>query len=407
MREALRDAYIVDPPLRSPIASVKIGGPGLSMDEPLNTSSISDLPPEEVLRQVLEQFFKKTGILKDAVEYVILGSAIVANTEPSLFQAPAKYVSRYAGCTGSIGRAVEEACSTGLYAIWYGARDIMLGDADLVIACGVDMMSRQPNRVILNGLTDPSTGKLMVILADQVAVEKGFTKEEHDMFAFGSYEKAKAHLEDHGESIVPITIRPGEQPVLTFDEEVTRVEKKKKKEPLTLERFTKLRPYPDCKIMTMLNSSKYGDGCGVVGLASSVAIKRYSLKPRSRLLSYAAVSGYAPKDFILMPQEAIIQAVERAGLTLDTIDFFMVNEAFPTSCLNIMRSPMSIPSEKINPWGGVTASGHPIGGTGLMLTAIAHVIAEKERKKYFVVCHCNAIAEAVAVVFERVDEVAS
>ncbi|MEK7636280.1 MAG: thiolase family protein [Patescibacteria group bacterium] len=378
---------------RSPIASVQAG----NTDEIVNTSVISSLSPVELGEQVLRHLIRESSIDPMNIQFFFMGSAISQKVERSMYQAPAKFVFRRATLGQNIpviARTVEKACSTGLVSIWCAAKKIIIGKAEIAIAGGVDMMSRQANGVILNGLTDPTTGKLMAQLADQKALElgDGFGREAHDACALASYERAKATAHDH--ALVPIRLLGVEMPVLTYDTEIEKYGNR-------LKVLSKIRPYPGCKIMTVLNSAKYGDAAAFLMLASENAVREKNLRPLARIVAFAEHSEEDPKDFIIAPAGAAIKALAVAGLQADEIDYWEINEAFPTSSLYVMKK-CGVPHEKINPCGGAIAHGHPIGATGGCLAVKNIMICRKMKKRYGIVVVCNAISEATAMIFEMV-----
>ena len=378
---------------RSPIASVQAG----NTDEIVNTSSISSLSPAELGAQVLQYLMLESLINPADIQFFFMGSAISQKVERAMYQAPAKFIFRRATLRRDIpviARTVEKACSTGLISIWCAAKKIIMGKAEIAIAGGVDMMSRQANSIILNGLTDPITGKLMAQLADQKARElgDGFEREAHDAYALASYERAKATIHDH--VLVPIRLLGVEAPVLTYDTEVEKYGNRLKVLP-------KIRPYSGCTIMTVLNSAKYGDAAAFLMLASESAIREKNLRPIARIVAFAEHSEEDSKDFIIAPAGAVAKALAGAGLRADEIDCWEVNEAFPTSSLYLMKK-YNVPHEKMNPWGGAIAHGHPIGATGGCLAVKNITICRKTKKRYGIVVVCNAISEATAMIFEMV-----
>jgi|SRR3989344_2282535 len=397
----MENVYIVGA-ARSPIASVKIGKKNKEIDsreEPKNTSSISSLSPIELSRQVLEVLFERSGINSSQIDHFSLGSVISQRVErDTMFQAPAKHILRMA-CLDrkldAVADDVSKACSSSLAAIWQTAEVIMIGHADLSIAGGVDMMSRQSNSVIIRGLTDPNTEQLMAVMADEKAKELGYTADAHDQYAFESFERAREHTKQS--SMVSIKDRTSGNILLDHDEVVDEYPAKRI---VNLQRKRSILLFPDCGIMTFLNSSKYGDAAAFVALANMFAINEYKLKPMARILSYGACGGKEPKNFVIQPTEAINRALKRANLSHQDIDFFEVNEAFPTTCLYLMQN--DIPREKINLWGGAIGTGHPIGATGTLLLVKTIDILKSTGKRYAVVSLCNAIDEATAMVIENI-----
>ena len=375
---------------RSPVFSVEVG----KNDGP-NTSSVSGLFPQDVAAQVLKALFTESKISPEEVGFFYLGSAISQKVERTLYQAPAKFVLRK-GAEGrrvkALGRTVEKACSTGLSAIWSGARKILVGKADIVVAGGVDMMSRQRNEVIIQGLTDPKTQKIMAVLADEKAAELGITREMHDEYALGSYQFAAQHAGDH--KITPIYVGNNSDPIINDEEVVKKASRIK-------EAHLKRSPtYPGCKIITPLNSSKYGDAAAFVILASEKAIRERGLKPIARIVAFAEHSECESKDFIIAPVKAAQKALDYSGLTASEIDRWENNEAFPTVPINLMNE-LKIERKTMNSWGGAIVHGHPIGATGGVLVIKLLQILEKEQKRYGMVVICNATSEATAMIFER------
>lgn len=382
------EVYVVGM-MRSPIASVRRGKAGQA-----NTSCISSLTPNNLAAQVLRALFQQSQIYPDQINTFVMGSVISQKVELDMFHAPAKNIIRISNAPNKNVRlnahTIEGACASGLLAIEDAAEEILLEKAEIAVAGGVDMMSRQPNAVILETLTDPEENKLMAILADRKARMLGLSREDHDQYSFESYELAKNHRQDYGDNVVPIVLRDGEPPVLVNDEWIDRA--------LTFDFIQKLSVLPECKIMTLAHSSKYGDAAGFVILASAEAVRKNNLRPLARILSFGSSSKKKPEDFITAPFSAIEQAIYRAGLILESIDYFEINEAFASSPLSFMY--FNVPREKINPWGGAIAHGHPIGATGAILMIKLINILRKEQKKYGVVALCSAIGEAIAAVIE-------
>lgn len=415
----MREVYIVGA-ARSPIASVQRGrfneeqkaaakevvamkpelekrsGMNVDFSLPQNNSSFSHLPPEELALIVLAGLFERSGVRPEQVDIFRMGSVISQKSEPTMVQAPAKTILKRSASNPDLvvatARTVEQACSTGLAAIAQAAEKVSLGDAEIALGGGVDMMSRVPDAKVLCGLTDPFTGEIMAMLADEKAKEIGFSREDHDRFTIESYELALKHLNDHGSNLVPVG------KVIT-DEEVNRY-------PLNPEKIRQMKAIGRNGIITPANASKYGDAAAFVLLASEEAVKKHNLKPIAKFVSFAEHSERKPEDFVVAPKLAILKAMRKAvdaghaGLLLfNTI--FEVNEAFATAPLSVMRE-LNISRDRMNIWGGAIAHGHPIGATGAALTVKLIAILQKEDKRYGVVSLCNAVSEATAAVIEKI-----
>lgn len=406
-----RDAYVVAMK-RSFMASVTAGG-----ETTLNTSCISSLNPVELAGQTLEALFADGSIRPEDVEFFFFGSAISVKKELNLYQAPHKFVFR-AGCGRKnipvVGTTVEKACSTGLKAIWLAAKKISVGKADITIGGGLDMMSRQPNSVILAGLTDPTTGKLMAELANEKAIELKLeelgngdlepeekrklaikqAREDHDAFALESYARAKQYMHEQKHA-VPIRLSRDADPVLICDEEIDKYWERLQLKP---DLMRKMRPRDGT--ITILNSSKYADGCGFLALASSDAVREKNLTPLARIAAFAEWSEREPKDFITAPIGAAKKVLKLAGLKASDIDICESNEAFPPAPLALMKA-LGLSRDQVNPRGGAAADGHPIGGTG-PIRAIKGIVELYELgKRYLLLVICNATGEATAMIFER------
>lgn len=416
----MRDVYIVGA-VRSPIASVKRGrlskskvkqlaakvtndlkswlekfsGLQVKFDSPSNTSAFSGLSPQELAVLVLKSLFNQSGVQPEWVETFRMGSVISQKVEPSMMQAPAKAILRKTVSDPSkilaTARTVEQACSTGLVAIAEAAEKVRLGEVEIAVAGGVDMMSRVPDSKVLCGLTDPFTGKLMAHLADEKAQKINFTREDHDQFAIESYQLAKKYLNDHGQSIVPVGL-------VQVDEEVTRY-------PFNPDKIKQMKAIGSNGIITPANASKYGDAAAFVMLASEEAVKKYNLKPLAKFVSFAEHSEKEPRDFVVAPYGAILKALRKVSdsgkIALLSQMIFEVNEAFATAPLSVMRE-LNVSRDRMNVWGGAIAHGHPIGATGAVLTVKLINILHKENRNYGVVSLCNAVSEATAAVIEKV-----
>ena len=373
---------------RSPIAKVRRGNP--------NTSSISQLEPKNLAAQVLNALFSEVKATRGMEFSFKLGSAISKLLEKrSMFHAPAKHFingTLWNGANCVDASLIGEACATGLLAIQAGVKDILLNDAELVVAGGVEMMSRHSDEVISKIFLDVSTGKNMAVLSDNKALRLGFSREDQESYALSSYQKAHDHIGDHG--LVKIYLPSDkENPALAQDEGPMKIP--------TLDMIKRLGLIPGCQITSPASASKYGDAAAFVALASSGAVAIYQLKPLGKIIGFARHSELEPEDFIIAPIGAIKKALERASLRTEDVDLFEINEAFSSTVLATMAG-LNIPSEKVNLWGGAIAHGHPIGATGAALVVKNLAMLEKYNKRYGVVALCSAIGEGICCAVERV-----
>ena len=381
---------------------------------PVGTKSISELLPHELCAQVLKDTLKRSGVRASQVDSVKVGSVVSRSAEPSMTHAFAKRVLMLSAEAGenvsADGDMVDRACSSALVAAQLAARDIAVGHADITIGGGVDMMSRVSQDVIKIGLTDPTTGKLMAELADEAARDL-FTKEEQDLYAFGSYERALTNLSKPNPYLVPICLKDGESPVLLFDERVKKREEKIKRLNLSPEQLMKsIKRSPlyskNCTAVSLANSSQEGDAAAFLVFASENAIEKFNLKPIAEFVSFASVGGSVPQNFILRPKEAILKAISFANLhyplfSLESIDLFEVNEAFAPSPLYVMKE-LGVPREKMNMLGGVIAFCHAIGSTGARLVINLIRALEEADEIWGVVSACHAIDGATAAIIKKI-----
>jgi len=361
------------------------------MRSPIGTgtqkSLLKSLTPQNLSLQVLSALFRQTKVFPENVEVLRVGS-VVSLKSNDIGQAPSREIALRAGMVNASANIAEKACSSGLRAIWEAAAAIKYEGAELAIGGGVDMMSNVPEEINIKALTCPITNKMMAELSDLKSRELGFTRRDYDIYAMESYERAKRHQFDYlpfwTDIIVP-------ENILTFDQNVTLHE-------VTMEKLQRSKLLDGCQITTGTNSSKYGDAAAFLMLASRKAARKYDLKPLAKILGYAEHSGDDPKNFILEPVCAVRKALDAAKLSRSQIGSFWVNEAFPGSPLNFIKS--GIPWGIVNPCGGAIAFGHALGATGavLLLCAITH--GRKEKLRYVAVSLCNAIDEATAMILE-------
>ena len=371
---------------------------------------LSDVPATKLASLVMEKLLEKTGLSGEAVDQVIAGQVITSCSK----QGPARQAMRGAGIPDTTGAlTINKLCGSGLKAIMLGADAIRLGDSDIVIAGGMENMSLAPyglpkgrygmgfgdgklhDLLMYDGLSDPDTGRAMGELAQGRADAHEFTREAQDEFAVISYQRAQNAIESglFDAEIVPV-VKPTRKGDVTIDkdEEPFRVK---------LDKLASLRPvFAKDGTITAANASTINDGASFVLLVSEAAVEKYGLKPKARLVSYSTNSLH-PDMFPDAPVGAIESAVEKAGLKLDDIGRFEINEAFAAVTMIAMKD-LGLDLEKVNVNGGAVSIGHPIGASGGRL--IATLIPELERsgERYGLATLCIGGGEAVAAVIERV-----
>ena len=370
---------------------------------------LSDVPATKLGTLVMMKLLEKTGLSGEAVDQVIAGHVLTACCK----QGPARQAMRGAGIPDTTGAlTINKLCGSGLKAMMLGADAIRLGDSDVVIAGGMENMSMVPyglpngrygmgfgdgkvlDLMMYDGLQDPDTSRAMGVLAQERADAHGFTREAQDEFAVKSYQLAQ-HAIENGQfdaEIVPVvkSSRKGDV-TINKDEEPFRV---------NLDKIAGLRPvFAKDGTITAGNASTINDGASFVLMVSESALEKYGLKPKARLVSYATNSLH-PDMFPDAPVGAIESAVEKAGLKMEDIGRFEINEAFAAVTMIAMKD-LGIAQEKVNVNGGAVSIGHPIGASGGRLVATLIPELERSGERYGLATLCIGGGEAVAAVIER------
>jgi acetyl-CoA C-acetyltransferase len=391
----MKEVYVVES-LRTPQGS--FGG------------ALADVEAPRLAATVITELLERSGLAAEAVEEVIIGQVLSGGSG----QAPARQAMRYAELPDTIpAMTINKVCGSGLKAVMLGAGSIQLGDAEVVVAGGMENMSLAPyllkqarygyrmgngevvDLMVNDGLQDPYSDKHMGVIAEASAEKNGLTREEQDEFAISSYRKAQAALENEtfNDEIVPVVkkSRKGEV-VVDKDEEPFKV---------SFEKLPGLRAvFKKDGTITAGNASTINDGAGLTLLASKEAVEKYGLKPKARLVAYASNSIH-PDQFTEAPVGAVEKACAKAGLQLCDIDLFEINEAFAAVPLIVIKQ-LGIDPEKVNVNGGAVAIGHPLGASGARLTATLVRELQKRQARYGLVTLCIGGGEAVAAIFERV-----
>ena len=391
----MKEVYVVES-LRTPLGS--FGG------------ALADVDAPHLAATVIKGLLERSGVSADAIDEVIVGQVLAGGTG----QAPARQAMRYAGLPDSVAAmTINKVCGSGLKSIMLAAGSIRLGDAELVIAGGMESMSQAPyllkkarngyrmgngeivDLLILDGLQDPYSGNHMGVIAEATTEKHAITREEQDAFAAGSYRKAQAAVNEgvFRDEIVPVIVkgRQGEVTV-SSDEEPFKVD------------FAKLSglrgAFKKDGTVTAGNSSTISDGAALTLLAGAEAVKMYGLKPKARLVSYASHSQH-PDQFTEAPVGAIEKALAKAGLKAADIDLFEINEAFAAVTLLAIKT-LGLDPGKVNVNGGAVAIGHPLGASGARITATLVSELHRRKARYGLATLCIGGGESVAVIFERI-----
>ena len=368
-----------------------------------------ELPAPKLGAAALAGAIRRAGVLPAAVEQVYMGNVLSAG----IGQAPARQAALGAGCPESTGAVtLNKVCGSAMRAVMTAANDLRAGDFRLVAAGGMESMSQAPylavgvrdglrlgggklvDSMIHDGLWDPYGDKHMGNCAELCAREYAFSREAQDEFARESYARARAAQESGAftAEIVPVEV-PGRKGVAVVDrdEEPYRSD---------LEKMGGLRPaFDKAGTVTAANASKLNDGAAALVLATAEEAGRLGLRPIARLVAQASFAQQ-PDWFTTAPVTAVRRALDRAGLGVDDIDLFEINEAFAVVAL-ACRQELGIPAEKLNVRGGAVALGHPIGASGARI--LVTLLAALEERGLARGCAgiCIGGGEATAMVVER------
>lgn len=349
---------------------------------------------------------EKAGIKNNEVDEVFMGAVLQAN----MGQAPARQAAILAGLShNTICTTVNKVCASGMKAISMGVQSILLGDADTIVAGGMESMSNVPfyldalrwgnkygdkniiDGISKDGLTDAYDNKAMGFAAELCAKECGITREDQDLFAKESYLRAQqAWNENKFENeVIPITIRgkKGEQ-IIDNDEEPWSV---------NFEKMKLLNPafYPSGTI-TAANASTMNDGAAALVLMKKEKADTLGLKPIASIIGYADAEQ-SPEWFTTSPSIALPLAIQKAGLTMEQIDFWEINEAFSVVGIENTRR-LQLDAGKVNVHGGAVALGHPLGCSGARIVVTLINILKTYGGTYGAAGICNGGGGASAMV---------
>ena len=352
----------------------------------------------------------KINLDPSKVDEVIMGNVVQAGVG----QAPARQAALLAGLSIEVAATtVNKVCASGMKAVMQAAQAIMAGDAEIVVAGGMENMSLIPHYVHMrtgnkfgpatmidgmqkDGLTDAYDNNAMGVCADLCASEYNFSREDQDHYAIQSYERsAKAWSEGKfANEIVPVSVpqRRGDAIIVDKDEEYTNV--KLDKIPSLNAVFTK------DGTVTAANASTINDGAAALILMSEEKAKELGLKPLAYIKSYAD-AAQEPKWFTTSPSKALPKALDKAGMKISDVDFFEFNEAFAVVGLANSKI-LGLDNEKVNVNGGAVSLGHPLGCSGARIIVTLLNVLEQNNAKTGAAAICNGGGGASAIVIERI-----
>ena len=354
----------------------------------------------------------KSKIDRALVQEVYMGNVISSN----MGQAPARQAAIFADLSPNvICTTVNKVCASGMKAIVLGAQAIQLGDADVVVAGGMENMSQIPyylpkarngygygNGEIVDGLTkdglvDAYDQSAMGLCGDKTASKYDISREDQDAYAIRSY-KLSAYSSEKGyfnDEIVPVEIvspKGGASTYMEEDEEFKRVK---------FEKIPSLKPvFSSDGTVTAANASTINDGAAALILANEETVLKQGLKPVAKIIAYADAEQ-DPAWFTTTPVLATRKVLKKAGLQLSDIDYFEVNEAFAVVALYYIKE-LGLDQEKVNVFGGAVSLGHPLGASGARIVTTLLSVLEQKNGKYGLAAICNGGGGASAIIVERI-----
>lgn len=372
--------------------------------------ALSDLPATRLGATAIAAALERSRVSADAVDETFMGNVLTAG----IGQAPARQAAKYAGIPDKTpATTVSKVCGSGLQSVILGSKSILLGDADVVVAGGMESMTNAPyllpkarggyrmgngeivDSMVNDGLWDPYGNFHMGIAGELCAKELKFSREAQDEFAKESYRRALAAQAEGAfkAEIVPVTIASKKGDVVVAEDE----EPKRG----NVDKLAGLRPAFDKNgTITAANASKINDGASAVVLASAEAVKKHNLTPMARIVAYGG-HAQAPEWFTTAPVGAVEKTLARAGIKADAVDLYEINEAFAVVALAVMQKA-GLDPKKTNVRGGAVALGHPIGASGArILTTLLYAMRDQKAKKGLASL-CIGGGEAVALLVESV-----
>ena len=372
-----------------------------------------NMRPDDLLVRALQAALAQApGLDPQAIEDLICGCAIPEGQQGLNV---ARIGAVLAGLPTSVGGiTVNRFCASGLSAIQMAADRIRVGEADVMMAAGVESMSMVPMMGNSPSLSpsmfqrDENIGIAygMGLTAEKVASQWKVSRQAQDEFALASHQKALAAMQrgDFAAEITPVEVVDRSANLQSGEVVETRrtvSQDEGARADTTLEGLAKLKTVFAARgSVTAGNSSQTSDGAGALILASDKAVKQFGLKPLARFVSFAS-KGVPPHIMGIGPIEAIPAALRYAGLSQDAIDWFELNEAFAAQSLAVMQT-LNLDPSKVNPMGGAIALGHPLGATGAMRAATAIHALHRKQLKYSMVTMCVGMGQGAAGIFERV-----
>ncbi|MGC8913047.1 MAG: thiolase family protein [Thermoplasmata archaeon] len=389
------DAYIVSA-VRTPIGKFE--------------GTLKGIPVQKLGAIVIEEAVKRAGIEKNCVEEVIMGNVLQAG----LGQNPARQAAIYAGISYEAGAlTVNKVCGSGMKAIMLAASEIRAGDADVIVAGGMESMDNAPylldkarfgyrmfdakiiDEMVYDGLWDVYNNFHMGMTGEIIAQKYGIKREDIDAFALRSHQRAIRAIKEgrFKDEIVPVEVpgKKGEKILFERDEGP--------REDTSMEKLAKLKPvFKENGVVTAGNASQISDGAAALLVMSERAVNEYGVKPLAKIHSYV-FSGTKPELVMEAPVPTVKKLLAKTGLKIEDFDLVEHNEAFASASVAIQRV-FSIPDDKFNVNGGAVALGHPIGCSGARITVTLLHEMLKRNSHLGLATVCLGGGNATAIVLE-------
>lgn len=370
---------------------------------------LSTIPAPKLGAIAIEGALKKIDLSPDVVDEVLMGNVVQAGTG----QAPARQAAIFAGIPNNVPcTTINKVCASGMKAIMQGAQAIALGDADIVVAGGMENMSLIPHYVHMrtgtkfgpstlidgmqkDGLVDAYDQNAMGVCADACATKYEFSREDQDAYAIQSYKRSSEAWENgkFDNEVIPVAVpqRRGEPKMVTKDEEYSNV---------FIDKIPNLRPaFSKEGTVTAANASTINDGAAALVLMSKEKAIELDLTPLATIKSYAD-AAHEPEWFTTAPAKALPKALAKSNLKLEEIDFFEFNEAFSVVGLANMKI-LGLNDKNVNVNGGAVSLGHPLGCSGARILITLLNVLEQNNAKLGAAAICNGGGGASAIIVER------
>jgi acetyl-CoA C-acetyltransferase len=371
--------------------------------------SLSSIPATRLGAVAIKGALEKINLKPELIDEVLMGQVVQANCG----QAPARQAALYSGIPDSVPcTTINKVCSSGMKAVMQATQSIALGDAEIVVAGGMESMSQIPHYVHMrngqkfgpttlvdglqkDGLVDAYNKEAMGTCADLCATKYNISREEQDKYAIQSYERAAKAWSSgkFNEEVVPVEVpqRRGEPLIFKEDEEYKNIK---------FEKVAGLKPaFTKNGTATAANSSTINDGAGAMVLMSKTKADELGLTPLATIKGYADASQN-PEDFTTAPSKALPIALKKAKLNISDINYFEFNEAFSVVGLANMKI-LGLSDKNVNVNGGAVSLGHPLGCSGVRIIITLLHILKQQSAKLGAAAICNGGGGASAMVFER------